>query len=316
MIIKKAMLTQALRLYALVILLTSMATVSASDAPVYKYWNGWTTDDKANYYIDLARMALDASAEQFGPYQLEIDSADLPTRRARQAIQQGVLHFQASTLSPHELENSHLLAVPYDLELGLLGYRNLIVRKERLADFVKIQSKGDLRRFSVGMGMGWPDVTILRDNGFEVHEANNYSSLFPMLNAQRFDFLLLGIDEIDSSLIVANEGDDRFSVVPEVLVTYPMPLYFLVCSCQPQLAERLAVGLKILSSSGQWYELFSQYKAEPLADLRKNWRLVIKLDNTQLPKFYKAPPDLLQSSMTLDASGSATATDASQSDSQ
>src|SRR5690606_40951112 len=64
-------------------------------------------------------------------------------------------------------------------------YRILIIRAGEQLRFDTIQTLGDLRKKTGGMGSHWVDAEIMRANGLPIISAVDYRSLFKMLRAGR-----------------------------------------------------------------------------------------------------------------------------------
>ena len=90
---------------------------------------------------------------------------------------------------------SRWLPVRVPTRRGLLGFRLLLIRRQRQSEFRNIRSLDELRRFSIGQGFAWSDAEILRSQGLRV-ETGSYEGLFRMLAAGRFDCYPRGINEV------------------------------------------------------------------------------------------------------------------------
>jgi hypothetical protein len=95
-----------------------------------------------------------------------------------------------------------------------------LVRKESLPRFANVRSLDDLRVFSFGLGLGWIDVGILRNNGLRVVTGSSYDGLFDMLDNGRFDIFLRAAAE------VLGEYEDRKQRMPDLAIEPGIVLYY------------------------------------------------------------------------------------------
>lgn len=143
-------------------------------------------DHRYDYHWALLKLALDQTSAQYGDYQLEPAPLVMSESRQFQALGGPLLSVM---ISPADIENEkRFLPVRIPLDKGLIGYRVLLIRKERQAEFSRINNLEQLRKLTVGQGRDWRDVRVWQDNGFEVVQGSNYNGLFQMLLSGRFDF--------------------------------------------------------------------------------------------------------------------------------
>ncbi|MFC7653170.1 hypothetical protein ACFQT4_13425 [Pseudoduganella danionis] len=94
-----------------------------------------------------------------------------------------------------------VIVIRIPLLKGLLGQRLLAIRPETASRFAQVRTLDDLRRdFRLGQGHDWPDTTIQQAAGLKTVTSSSYDTLYPMLQARRFDAIPLGINEIDDEL--------------------------------------------------------------------------------------------------------------------
>jgi len=165
----------------------------------------------------------------------------------RREVNRGVIvNIQAGPWRPLETEIDKLsersLRVEIPLFKGLLGYRQLIIRKADEQLFKHIESAEELKKRVAGQARGWQDVAIYRFNGYKVDDSANLSTLFSMLNSKRFDYFPMSIAEAESALKTDSEYSQGFMIAPNIILYYPLPIIFYVSESQPQLAERLRKG--------------------------------------------------------------------------
>lgn len=196
---------------------------------------------------------------------------------------------------PSEIRRDKRIAVKIPLLRGLLGYRQLVIRKSDLEKFEKIKHEADLQALIAGQGRDWEDTFIYRSNGYKVNAEADYYNLLSMLVAKRFDYIPLITIEIDNFIEQFDKHAPEVTVAPNILISYPFPVLFQVSINHPQLAERVEQGLKIAQRDGSMDKLFNVYFAAELRKLRANKSRVFILDNKRVPaEMRMAEPGLLK----------------------
>lgn len=240
-------------------------------------------DTRSAYYIAMLRLALNETRDKYGPYRL------LPVPRP--PSQQRLLSMLANdkgvdvvwTMTSKQREES-LRAIHVPLMKGLMGYRLLIIRETDRAKFAKLKSADELRQLTAGQLEGWPDVDILRANGFSVVTASHYDSLFVQLEFDRFDYFPRALNEPYEELEA--RPNLPLIVAPNIALYYPTAEYFFVNKGNRQLAKRLHTGLMKAIDDGRFDQLFYQFPANAEAMRRANLkkRRVFWLQNPMLAK--------------------------------
>ncbi|MDO3384655.1 hypothetical protein QWI17_02260 [Gilvimarinus sp. SDUM040013] len=255
----------------------------------YQFWTGNGAPGRAEYYLSLAEHALTASEDEFGPWRLTRFDRETPTLRARHATQTGEFDFQATTIWHKEIANPKITIIRQPLQYGLLGYRNFLIRRQDEDRFEALKSLDDLQGLTAGMGRDWPDAAILRANGLRVLEAPTFGALFPMLMAKRFDYIPLGVEEIEPTFVAYQDKYPNIVASESILMVYPISVHFMVCSCRPDLIERLQVGLANMVESGEMQRFFSEQKHAAIALIQQHWSQVYRLENTIQPQLVQSP---------------------------
>ncbi|QYK02593.1 substrate-binding periplasmic protein [Shewanella psychrotolerans] len=206
-------------------------------------------DLKQTYFIDLLRLAMEKSQQQYGDFELQAVAIDMPQRRAIKSVQESELDV-VWTMSSIEREQQ-LKPVYFPLLKGLLGYRIAVIRKEDEDKFIDINDLEELQRIPVGQGLDWPDSDILQKQGFTLVRGADHN-LLTMLNKKRFDYYLRGIHEPWSELV----GRSNLMVETTFVIIYPAPIYFFVRQDNDLLAERIEYGLRAALADGSFDSLF------------------------------------------------------------
>ncbi|MCG9713699.1 transporter substrate-binding domain-containing protein [Shewanella insulae] len=239
-------------------------------------------DPKQSYYIDLLRLAMEKSRDQYGDYRLLPVEMDMPQGRTIKLVEQGKLDVVWTMTSISR--EQQLRAVYFPLLKGLMGHRIAIIRKEDELRFANITTIEQLQAIPVGQGSDWPDSDILQHQGFTLVRGAA-RNLLNMLEKRRFDYFLRALhepwDEIadKASLVV----DNHFVIV------YPAPLYFFVAPDNLALAQRIEYGLRAALNDGSFDELFYHHAITEgmLGRAKLTDRRVFHLDNPFMSKTSK-----------------------------
>ena len=276
--------------YFLIILWLCLISCSASDTCYASAdeevgeateWILWISGTKArrDYEIAITQLVLEQSIDRYGPFSLIINDEQYTALRSNQELKKGKYHFTVSgDWINLEQQSQDYIRVPIPLWEGLQGYRQLMVEESRLPQLQTISSIDDLKLFTVGLGENWTEVLIFQDNDLPVVTALNITSLFKMLSRNRYDYLPLGINEMSGSLRQASKNHDNLAVVPDILLHYPLNIYFQVGKANPQLAERLEYGLRKVMNTELWEATVRDYLS-PIRAVKDNSSKIIKLVN-------------------------------------
>lgn len=256
----------------LVMILMMLTASLSAHAEVFRF--GVPATHGFEYELAVIRLALD-NAE--GDHRLEV--VPLPVvsaQRWRQMVidgEQGI-NFMLSGYVP-ELEGL-LEPVTIPLTRGLLGYRLLAVKEDRLNELSHINTLNELRSFRIGSGYRWQENSILRGNGLSL-ELGHYQNLWDMLSWERFDIFHRGVHEIFDELEARER--DQFAILPGVALAFRFDYFFYVPVDRQDLHRILSQGLINAYNNGSFMAFFESHpvirKTLELADMEN--REVIRL---------------------------------------
>ncbi|UZJ44720.1 diguanylate cyclase [Marinimicrobium sp. C6131] len=205
-------------------------------------------DHNARYTETMIRLALDKAGYA---YTLNIHPGDLTAARQQRDTREGRIDIMWSATS-RELEET-LLPVRIPLYKGLIGHRIFITHPDNIERLNTVETLDQLRAFSYGQGVDWPDARILKDNGFDVRE-ESFDRLITMVHAKRFEIFPRGVHEPWSE--VSNRPGLELSIDARIMLVYPMPFYLFVTPEHPELAQALERGLMRAIEDGSFDRLF------------------------------------------------------------
>ncbi|MCF2948298.1 hypothetical protein L0668_09290 [Paraglaciecola aquimarina] len=208
-----------------------------------------------HYYTELLNLALTNTVAEYGEFELSPRMFISSQQRSLMLLQEGDFVDVHWTMTSAQREEQ-LQAVYIPLLKGLMGYRVLLIKKEQQEKIKKVSNFDDLKKLSLGQGIGWPDSTILKANDLNVILANS-QSLHEMLVKERFDAFPRAVTEAWREL----DFDESLTVDCCLLLQYISPVYFFVKKDNQLLAERLTKGLELAIDNGSFDELFFKYRA-------------------------------------------------------
>lgn len=229
-------------------------------------------------FPNLLGLALDKTIENYGAYKVSLYKQSHHKRLLHDVIYRDQNRVVWSVSSPEK--NSVLLPIRVSLIDPLMDYRIILIRKGEQKRFNHVIGLGDLLKFSVGSGTDWPDTKNLQHNNFNPVTSNSYKTLFTMLQARRFDFLMRGLHEI-------GQESERFAangiVIESTLsIRCESPFYPYVRKDHVDLANRIREGLLLAKADGSYQKEFEKIHdfRKSIALLNSGERRIIDMDCT------------------------------------
>ncbi len=233
----------------------------------------------APYIVELMRAAL-AKAPGPTPDRFHWLETHMTQDRAFMQLRSNQrLDIYWSMTSQAREQGVQVIRIP--LLKGLLGNRLLVIRPDSASRFANVRTLDDLRRnFKLGQGHDWPDTTIQKAAGLNTVTSSTYDTLYSMLQAQRFDAIPLGVNEVDDEL--GKHADLNLMVEPSLALSYPAPVFFFVAPQKVELARRLEAGLQRMISDGSFDAMFEKRWSKTLLSKNMKNRRIFVLPNPLL----------------------------------
>lgn len=254
-------------------------------AVIYPNLNGNGADNLGYRMLELAL------AKSGKPYSLSLHPMAVNDERARALLRRGEVSV-CDFGSGAEFEKT-FSAVYFPIDRGLLGYRISLIHHSLEAEFARVRNLTHLQRFRAGQGIGWSNNAIMQAAGIAVVTGPTLESLFPMLEARRFDFLPLGLNEVYG--FSEQYGDFAPSMVVDAhtLLVYRFARLFYVRPDQTELHASILLGLKRAFADGSFQKLLNADPSVRRALLRAklSQRDTITLDTPLLTEAFQAIPD-------------------------
>lgn len=200
--------------------------------------------------VELLNMAF--SYDTRNTYKLVSTNESVNQERMRTMMNEGTLDLMWIGTTLETERNFQPIRIP--LFKGLLGHRIFIIREGDQARFSRINTFSDLLKFQAGQGSGWSDTPILESAGIDVVKPAKYINLFHMLDGERFDYFPRAVHEPWSEY--SRDDSLKLAVETDIMLVYPMPLYFFTGKNNIRLASTIENGLRRGIADGTFDRLF------------------------------------------------------------
>jgi len=207
-------------------------------------------DPKQSYFVDLLKLILEASKEQYGDYQLQPVNIEMAQARTSVMLQRNKYIDLTWRMTSQELEQK-LQAIYFPILKGLMGCRIFIITKDQQHLFSTSTSLATLQSLHLGQGHNWADTEILLANGFNVVQGHD-NFLIDMLKKGRFTYFPRALHEPWPEIA----GDNTLTVEKHLMLQYPAPVFFFVNKENNRLQQRLEHGLSKILASGKFEHFF------------------------------------------------------------
>lgn len=270
-----------------------------------------TNDTSHLYFTELLQKALQKAANGREVPQL-VPTIPLATERMVRELRAGRT-IDIFWLGGGKERTRDLLVVPIPLERGLVGYRQFIIRKERVAEFDAIKTVADLARLKACQGAQWVDTDILRAAHLSLVTSVTYESLFKQLYAGRCDYFPRGIHQGKVELAKRAVAYPDLIVYEPLILHYPFATYFYLHPKNKVLAQWLQDGLEKMIDDGELIAYMQQQvhtsSVFPLHGTEAKRLLVLPNHNLPVfsdeknPRYWFQPSDFFSATTGSSASG-------------
>ena len=240
--------------------------------------------------LDLLRAALKITVPQFGPFTLSPSRNGMNEARSLIELGKGE-RVNVAWSSTSVAKEEEFLPIRIPLRKGLLGYRVALIAKEKQALIDTIQSTSDLKKITIGQGIGWGDIHIYQSNGFNVTEAP-YNDLFPLTANGRFDLFPRGIGEVFDEYAAHKDHNPNLEIEKHLLIYYPWPYYFFFNPQDETLKNRIETGLRMMLKDGSFDALFKKHHSAAIKQAKLKGRRILRIKNDLLPPSTPTDPAL------------------------
>lgn len=249
-----------------------------------------SNDKRESYNIALLHLALEKTKSKYGPYRMQ----SIPQMNTPRSLYAASLNIYPNLVLEISYDESHvnkgdLTYVDFPVDLGVVGMRVCFVNQALKKEISNVKTLDELKKYSIGQGVGWADTTILRANGFKVIEVATYEGLFKMVSAGRVDLFCRGANEIleeynSFKYLPGLAVDESFAIV------YPLPRFYFISTHNLLAKARIEEGLQIAYHDGSLLQLWSAHYADSLNFTHLKQRRIFRIPNpmiANLPKDYE-----------------------------
>jgi hypothetical protein len=239
-------------------------------------------DTRFDYPLALIEEAMKKTKKEYGNYNIK-PSIEMNFARAASARYIETLENFIFETSVSKENEENLLSIKIPITKGLTGYRIFLINKNKQKDFDKINSLDDLKKMSMGQGLLWNDIDILKTAGFQVLSAPDYEGLFRMVIRGRFDAFPRGINEAFQEQRARTEELPLLIVEDNICLYYPLPRFFYTAKKNKRFAERLKKGLEIMIDDGSFNKIWKEHNWKFIEQANLENRKIFTIDNPFVP---------------------------------
>ena len=245
---------------------------------LFTYESNKTKNDKQNSYdISLLKLVLEKTVAKYGSYKL----VKAPYMNASRILK----YMELNKLENFIVKRSYsskllekLDYIPFPIERGVVGYRVFFISPNAKEKISYVKTLDELKKFTMGQGLGWLDVSILEKNGFKVREGSSYQGLFRMVAANRFDLFPRGINQIYNEYEKQKNIKNLF-IEKKISLYYPLPKFFFTHKSNKKALKRLDEGLTLAYEDGSFNKLWKRFYAKSLEFANLKNRKILKIEN-------------------------------------
>jgi hypothetical protein len=235
-----------------------------------------TENDLRHEYSQQLQKLIIASS----PREIEVDWVSFPSDQQHIGLLDNrAIDVFATAYDEKVAQKYH--TIRYPIFKGLMGYRLMLVRNEDRDILANVNDIQALKKFTLGQGSQWQDTKIFSENGFVVITSRHYNRLFEMLSKKRFELFPRSILEIwGEEQTFSTLG---ISVEPNMVLHYPLTMFYFIRKNEPKLRQALESGFKIAVDNGSFDALFKKYHASYIKRAKLEQRTLIEIPNSLSP---------------------------------
>ncbi len=240
------------------------------------------SDSRFQYPDLILKMALNASVDKYGPFEIVNTSLLGNRNRMLKELQEGkTINVHSAPTRPEWEEKA--LPIMFPIMKGLLSYRIFLIHQDNVDKFKQVESIEDLKKLSAGVGAQWSTTKSLRElGGFKIETGTNYEGLFNMLMAKRFDYFIRGVNEAFTEYAQRKNKYPQMMIEPYLAMELPLPWFFFVSPQYAGIAERIEYGLQKMKADGSFEKEFYRFHGETIKKANLNKRKLFRVKNLRL----------------------------------
>jgi len=217
-------------------------------------------------------------AEVDQKYTVEVVNKSFNRKRMESALENDVIDVGWFPANAELMDK--FITLKYPMYKGLASYRIPLVKEQYRDRFNNVNSISELKtQYSGGSGLFWSTTEIYNATGFNLTTSAKKSSLFYMLEGERFDYFLRGVNEVKNELKIYEPLN--LVIDPNIIVYMPSVSYFFVNPKRTELAEDLKRGFQNIVNNGKYDEYIkNSYLYKDLVDIiKENNQRVLRVEH-------------------------------------
>lgn len=266
----KKTITNTLRLSLLLFVFNSSIYSYAEDTIKIVYPSFGNNDERGNPFLEFLKLALNKSNVQ---YTLSPTKDVLSQERASKMLATSNKQINILWMGTSKKWESELLQIPIPLYRGLSGYRLFLIDNKIQYKLNDVKSLKDLTKYSVCQGIGWSDIPILENSGFNV-VTGMYDNLFSMVTEgssnnkkdlviqgaekKKCDLFSRSIMEIEAELKKWNPVYPSLAIESSMVLKYRFDVFFFVNKKDVKLKSLIENGFHRAYDDGSFMKLFNE----------------------------------------------------------
>ncbi len=224
------------------------------------------------YFHKLLTEAL----RQAGHHLTIVPVDNLPQTRMALYLENGELDLNWFVQTKER--DTKFVPIEFGLTRGLIGQRVLLIPKGAESEYAAVNTLEDFIALNktAGLGKGWADLQIWKENGLKFMEQDgDWKLLYGMLasRSRGVDYFPRGANEITAE--AANRPE--LAIEPRLLLVYHRDIHFYLSRSQAQLQPVLEAALRKADKSGLHQQLINEFFGPALVGLNLRKRVKINL---------------------------------------
>ncbi len=274
----KSAITKALFFFVSAIATVSPAHTANAQMQVTVQGRESFVDTRYEYDQAVIRLALDKTKDEYGDYlvretpQGQNWARTILTARSKK-YPNYIFKYSVSNKLPTDL-----YAIPFPVDLGIVGYRVAFVSEETKQRLINVDTLEELKSFKILQGISWLDTDILEYHGFNVQVGSDYEAMFSMIAHNRSELFLRGANELLGEW-TTHKNLDNFTFDETFVIYYPLPRFLVTSRENQELIARIHEGLLKAYDDGSLLRLWEDKYLESVKFARLSERKVYRLTN-------------------------------------
>lgn len=242
---------------SLLLMLLGCSVSSVMAAEVIRQRLGFSPGMR-EYETELIRLALRSALDSQKDYRLTSVYLESSIDRILTELNSGeAMHVTINTFAADKNRYPRVASFELPDSRNLLGFRQFIVRSEDRERFQSVNTAEDFFKLKPGQVAEWSEVDMYKQAGFQLILSRTYGQLFPMLTRKRFDYLPLGLLEIEEAFGLEKDRHPALTTVDGIYIYYPLKLFVHYHQGDASRVSMIGKGLETIFNNGEEEALFN-----------------------------------------------------------